>query len=355
MAISLDLMKEITEAAGLPGYEGEIRSLMGKYLGSGAAVETDRLGNVIACKEGTSARPRIMLAAHMDEIGFMVKSITEEGFLKFQTLGGWWEQVMLAQRVVVKGRFGDIPGVIGSKPPHVLTEDERKKVVKKEDMYIDIGVANKAEAEAKGVTPGDPVIPVCPFTPLANEQYLMAKAWDDRFGCLVLIEVIQALKDIPHPNTVYAVGTVQEEVGLRGATTSAFGIDPDIGLALDVTIAADTPGLKGGQLQARLGGGPAVLLYDASMIPHLGLRNFVLDVAREEGLPVQLDALERGGTDAGRIHLARRGVPSLVICAPTRYIHSHASVLHRNDLENAVKLLLAIIRRLDEKALARLL
>ena len=351
----LNLLAELTNATGLPGYEGEMRTIMERLFSGLAEVEHDNLGSVIARKTGNASGPRLMYAAHMDEIGFMVKSITPEGYLYFQALGGWWDQVMLAQRVTVKTRHGDLPGVIGAKPIHILTADERKKIVEKTTMFIDIGVADRAEAEAKGVRPGDPIVPVSPFTPMANENFLMAKAWDDRYGCAVLVEVLRRLQGQAHPNTVFAVATVQEEVGLRGATTSAQAVQPDIGIALDVSISGDTPGIKPEELGAKLGKGPVVLLYDSSMVPHLGLRDFVCDIAQKEGIPLQFDALSGGGTDAGRIHLTGKGVPSLVIGAPTRYIHSHASIVHRDDIENSIRLLLAVAKNLDAAALAAIM
>lgn len=348
MDAALEMLRELTEATGLPGFEGEVRGVLERLLVPVATLSQDNLGSLVAKKPGDAAGPKIMLAAHMDEVGFMVTSVDDNGFLRFQTLGGWWEQVMLAQRVVVKTRQGNIDGVIGAKPPHVLSGDERKKITEKTDMFIDIGVAGKDEALAKGVTPGDPVVPVCPFTVMANDRYLLAKAWDDRIGCAVMVQVIQALQAEAHPNTVYGVATVQEEVGLRGAITSSYLVEPDVGFALDVTVAGDTPGIKAHQAQAKLGKGPVVLLYDASMVPHLGLRNLVIDTARDEGIAVQFDALAGGGTDAGRMHVSRRGVPSLVIGIPTRYIHSAVSVIHRDDFENAVRLLVAVIKRLDK-------
>lgn len=352
----LEMLRELTEAAGLPGFEGEASAALERFLTPVAeTVEKDNLGSLIAKKSGDTTGPRVMIAGHMDEIGFLVTSITEEGFLRFQTLGGWWEQVMLAQRVVVKTRQGDILGVVGSKPPHVLSSDERRKSVEKKDMFIDIGVQDREEAEAKGVMPGDPVVPVCPFAVMANDRYLLAKAWDNRIGCAAVVEVLRALKDTPHPNTVYGVMTVQEEVGLRGAITSAHAVKPDIGIALDVCVAGDTPGIATHEAQSKLGKGPAILLYDASMIPHVGLRNLVIDTAKEEGIPIQFESLAGGGTDAGRIHLHGCGVPSLVIGFPTRYIHSAASVIHRDDFDNVVRLVVAVIKRLDRTVLNDLL
>lgn len=354
MTDKLQMYKELTEAAGVSGYEDEVRQVMARYLEPLGTVSTDNLGSIIATKKGSAEEPRIMVAGHLDEIGFMVTLITEDGFLRFQTIGGWWEQVMLAQRVVVKTHKGDIMGVIGSKPPHILPAEERKKPVKKEDMFIDIGAGSREEAEEFGVRPGDAVVPVCPFTVLKNEKLLMAKAWDNRAGLAVVVDLLERLQKEDHPNTVYGVGTVQEEVGLRGATTSVDAVRPDIGFAVDVGIAGDTPGVKEHEAQAKMGKGPALLLYDATMVPHQRLRNLVIETAEKEGIPFQYDSLSGGGTDAGRIHQWGRGVPSLVIAVPTRYIHSHASILHRDDLENAAKLLAAVIRRLDADTVRQL-
>ena len=350
----ISLLRDLTDAPGTPGNEGEVRSIVEDRLRGYAELSRDRLGSVIARKPGSSPAPKVMLAGHLDEIGFMVTRITDEGFLKFQTLGGWWEQVMLAQRVVVKTRKGDVWGVVGSKPPHILTPEQRKKVVEKRDMFIDIGVASKEEAEAAGVRPGDPIIPVCEFRRLANPKYLMAKALDNRVGCAVAIEVLRRLKEIDHPNTVYGVATVQEEVGLRGAQTSAQTILPDVAFALDVGIAGDTPGVKADDAQSKLGKGPTILLYDATLVSHWKLRNLVLDVAERAGISVQFDSMPGGGTDAGRMHLVGSGVPSLAIAVPVRYIHSHAGIVHADDLENTVRLMVEVVRSLDAKAVADL-
>ena len=278
----------------------------------------------------------------------MVTSISKEGFLRFQSVGGWWEQVMLAQRVIVKTSKGDLPGVIGSKPPHILPPDERKKIVEKKDMFIDVGALSQEEArETFGIRPGDPIIPDSSFRVMANPKLLMAKAWDCRAGVAMFIEVIKRLANERHPNTIYGVGSVQEEVGLRGATTSSNYISPDIGFAVEVDIAGDTPGIKEEEALAKLGKGPSILLYDASMIPHVKLRDFVIETARQESIPLQLTSMAGGGTDAGRIHIHGRGVPSLVIGVPTRYIHSHQGIIHRDDYENAVKLMVAVVKRLD--------
>lgn len=351
----LQMLKELTDAGSVPGDEHAAREVMKKHIEPHAdEITYDRLGSLIAMKRGTADNPRIMVAGHLDEIGFMVTRIDDDGFLYFQTLGGWWEQVMLAQRVTVITRKGNIPGVIGSKPPHVLSPEARKKPVDKKDMFIDIGASSKEEAESFGVRPGDSVVPVCDFTVMKNEKYLMAKAWDNRIGCAVAIEVLRRLKQESHPNTVCGVGTVQEEVGLRGARTSAYAIQPDIGFAVDVGIAGDTPGISNKEAQAKLGKGPQILLYDGSMVSHKKLRDFVIDVADELNIPYQYDHLSGGGTDAGAIHLTTHGVPSIVISIPTRYIHSHAGILHRDDFENAVKLIVEASKRLTAEKVKEL-
>lgn len=350
----LNMLKELTSASGVPGFEDEVKEVIKKYMEPFAEIEEDYLGSIICRKTGTASSPRIMMSGHMDEIGFMVKLITKEGFIKFTPLGGWWDQVLLAQRVTIKTKDGEVPGVIGSKPPHILPADVRKKVVEKKDMFIDVGAADKEDAEKMGIRPGDPVIPHAEFTVMKNEKYLMAKAWDDRIGCALFMDVIKELAEEEHPNTLYGVGSVQEEVGLRGAKTSAALIDPDIMFALEVGIAGDVPGVKEEEAQEKLGEGPVILLYDASMIPHLKLRDFVIQVAEDLDIPYQFDLMEGGGTDAGRVHMHKSGVPSLVISVPTRYIHSHYGIINRDDYDHTVTLLKELVKRLDQKTVQKI-
>ncbi|WP_026690607.1 M42 family metallopeptidase [Alteribacter aurantiacus] len=353
---TLKMLKELTDANGIPGNEREARDVMRKHIEPFAdEIETDGLGSLIAKKTGSVADgPKIMVAGHLDEIGFMVTNIDDNGFLKFQTVGGWWEQVMLAQRVTVMTKDGNIPGVIGSKPPHILPPEVRKKSVDKKDMYIDIGASSREEAEEFGVRPGDSVVPVCEFTVMKNEKMLMAKAWDNRIGCAIAIEVLRQLKNEDHPNTVYGVGTVQEEVGLRGARTSAHHIQPDIGFGVDVGIAGDTPGVSDRDALAKMGKGPQIIMYDASMVSHKGLRDFVTGTADDKEIPYQFDYVPGGGTDSGAIHLTANGVPALSITIATRYIHTHAAVLHRDDFENAVKLIVEVIKKMDRETVNKI-
>ena len=353
---TINWLKEISMAPGVSGFEQPVKELMIDKLCHITEVSYDKLGSVIFEKKGTGAEPRIMLASHMDEIGFMVKAITKEGYIKFTTLGGWWEQVMLGQRVTVLTSKGSIPGIVGSKPPHILTPEERKKVVPKREMFIDICAKDESEAKSRfGVRPGDPIVPYSQFTVMANDKFLMAKAWDNRVGCAIVAEVLEKLQNEMHANTVYGVGTVQEEVGLRGAQTSANVVNPDIAFAVDTCVAGDTPGVTEDKASSKLGKGVAIAIYDASMIPHTKLRNFVIDTAEKNNIPYQLEFTEGGGTDAGKIHIHSHGVPSLVISIPTRYIHSHNSIIHRDDYEAAIRLLVAVIKSLDENQYRELL
>lgn len=348
MDTTLKWLKEISEANGVSGFEGPIKDLLRQKLAAGHDMLQDQLGSIIFKQQGSDNALRVMLASHMDEIGFMVKTITKEGFLKFVTLGGWWEQVMLGQRVTVLSAKGEIPGIIGSKPPHILSPEDRKKLVQKKEMFIDVGAQSAAEAkDVFGIRPGDAIVPCSQFTVMTNPKMLMSKAWDNRIGCAIMADVLHRLSALPHEAEIYGVGTVQEEVGLRGAQTSANVVRPHLAFAVDTCIAGDTPGITEDQAASRLGQGVSICIYDASMIPHTKLRNFVIDVAEAEKIPYQLDFTEGGGTDAGRIHLHETGVPSLVISIPTRYIHSHYSIIHRDDYEAAVKLLCAVLQRLN--------
>ncbi|AQQ55027.1 peptidase M28 [Planococcus lenghuensis] len=350
------MLKDLTDANGIPGNERAPRDVMRKYIEPYAdSIETDGLGSLIAKKVGKEDGPKIMLAGHLDEIGFMITKIDDKGFLKFQTVGGWWNQVMLAQRVTITTRKGgEITGVIGSKPPHILSPEARKKPVEIKDMFIDIGASSADEAKEWGVAPGDMVTPYFEFNVMNNDKLLMAKAWDNRIGCAIAIDVLKALKNEDHPNVVYSVGAAQEEVGLRGARTAANKIQPDIGFAVDVGVAGDTPGITTNESNSKMGDGPQILVFDASMVSHKGIRDLVVDTAEEIGIPFQYEAMAGGGTDAGAIHLSGNGVPSLAIGVATRYIHSHAGILHRDDYENAVKLVVEVIKKLDRDTVNRL-
>ncbi len=345
---SLDLIKELALAHGPSGFERDIRDVITKHLAEEAVFSQDYLGSLICKKSGLQSSPKIMLPGHMDEIGFMVNSITKNGYLKFVPLGGWWDQVMLAQKVIIKTRLGDVEGIIGSTPPHLMSAKDKERIVEKKEMFIDVGAKDKEEAEnVLGIQLGDPVVPGSDFHVLNGTSKIMSKALDNRLGCALFIDVIKNLQDTAHPNTVYGVGTVQEEVGLRGAVTAANLVEPDICLTVDVAIATDTPGLEKEDSEVRLGNGPVLTLADASLIGNRSLRYFVIDMAKQANIPLQFNTMMGGGTDGGAVHKFGPGVPAVVISIPTRYIHSHYSVFDYIDYEYTLQLLLAIIKSLD--------
>ena len=354
MDFTLNLLKELTETPGVPGYESPIRSVVRRYLEKYGELSQDKIGSVICRVPGSADKPRIMLAGHMDEIGFMVKQITPEGFIRFVPLGGWFDQVLLGQRVVIQTKQGDVVGVIGARPPHLLSAEEREKVVKRKDMYIDIGASSMEEVEKAGVRLGDPIIPRADFVELAGGSTYLSKAFDDRVGTALIISALQELQNKEHPNMIFGVATVMEEVGIRGATTSVRAVDPDVAIVLESDIAGDVPGIKPEESSIKLGQGPTVLLYDARMIPNLRFRDLVLETAKEIGVPLQLSAIEAGATDGAAIHLHGTGVPTVVICVAARHIHSHSSIIHRQDYDNAVKLLVALVNKLDSSTVASL-
>lgn len=349
-------LEALTKAKGVPGNEDEVREVFREYAAPFAEeITTDGLGSIVAKHTGKEDGPKVMIMGHMDEVGFMVTKITEKGFIRFQTLGGWWGQVMLAQQVEIKTREGKvIHGVIGSKPPHVLTAEVRNKPYEISDMFIDIGATSAEEAQAWGVRPGDMITPYIEYKRLNDSKYLLAKAWDNRIGTAVSLKVLQNLAEAGHPNVLYAGSNVQEEVGLRGARTSTHFVNPDIAFALDTGTAGDTPGMTEKEADSVLGKGPQIIIYDASMIPHKKLRDFVIDVAEELNIPYQTTVIPGGGTDAGQQHLTRDGVPALAITVATRYLHSHTSVIHEDDYLNTVKLVTEVVKRLDLETVAQI-
>ena len=342
------LLKDLTEAHGAPGFEEEAVEVMKNHFEAADEITFDKLGSLIARKKGKSDKPRVMIAGHIDEIAFLVKEITAEGYIKFLPLGGWWGHVALAHNVIIKTTKGDIPGVVGSKPPHILEDEERKKVMQLKDMFIDVGACDNFDVKSLGVKPGDPVVPDSRFQVMGNPDMYMSKAFDNRIGAAAAVAVINELKGVDHPNTVYGVGTVQEEVGLRGAGTAAHVIEPDVAIVADVSLATDTPGSPK-ESPGRLGTGPSITVMDGSMIPNRHLRDFAVKTAEENKIPFHFAALDRGGTDGGRIHMSRAGVPSIYMGVATRYIHSHTAIIHKGDFENLVKLITRMIKKLDAK------
>ncbi|MEZ4554257.1 MAG: M42 family metallopeptidase [Dehalococcoidia bacterium] len=343
------LLAELSEAPGPSGFEGSVRAVVGRELMPLAdEVETDGLGSLIARLGAPTGRPRVMLSAHMDELGLMVRRITSDGYLMFQPLGGWLDQALINQRWRILTSRGPVLGVTGIKTVHVMKPDERDRVFKRDGMFIDVGARDRADAEERlGIRPGDPVAPESAFAALAGGDLYLGKAWDDRAGVGVLIEVFRRLRERPGPNTVFAVATVQEEVGLRGAGTSANRVAPDIGINLESGVAGDYPGISEDEAQERLGGGPAIFLHDSSMLPNLKLRDLAIEVAAELGIELQFNVLTGYGQDGAAMQQAYAGAPVINVTVPTRYLHSHNSVIHRGDFLGAMALVTELVQRLD--------
>lgn len=343
---SIELLEALTQADGIPGYEGEVRDIFRERVAGVGPIGTDRLGSIFCTHPGAAEHPRILLDSHLDEIGFVVQNVTDTGFVKFQPLGGWWAHTLLAQRVTITTKLGKVPGVVGSTPPHLLS-GSRDKVLDIKDLFIDIGAESEEQArEEYGVLPGCPIAPYSPFMPLKNGKLLSAKAFDNRVGVAVVIDAL--LKLDAHPNTVIGAGSVQEEVGLRGARTLAASVEPDLAIVLEGPPGDDTPGLSVGASQGKLGEGVQIRIIDSSMIVNPKLADYVVETAKQQNIPYQIGLRQSGGTDGGAIHQSSRGVPSVVLGVPSRYIHSHVSIINIDDYNAAVDLTLQLVQDIDE-------
>lgn len=351
--VNLDLLADMALTNGISGHENEVAEVFKNWVSDSVdAIEYDQLGSIIAIKKGSEGGPKIMLAGHIDEIGFLVKNIDDKGFLRLHPVGGWWAHVLLSQPVTVQTREGQMyVGVVGSKAPHGMKPDVRNKVMDIDDVFVDMGVSSKEEVELLGIQIGDAVTPKADFHVLANPNFLMTKAWDDRIGAAVVVDVLRKLKDSKTSATIYGVGTVQEEVGLRGAKTAAQYLNPDIAIALDVTIATDTPGGDG---RIKMGVGVTLEVMDGSYIGHKGLLYYLQDLTQELGLGYQFEIMGAGGTDSGEIAKAHDGVIALTLSIPARYIHSHLGIIHRKDYADTVAVLVEFCKRMDAGVLAQL-
>ncbi len=342
----MELLKKLCETAGIAGHEDAIREVVRAELTPFCdEIRQDALGNVIARRPGTAdidgKRPSVMIAAHMDEIGFMVSHVdSESGFLRLNPVGGFDPKTLIAQRVWVHAESGPLRGVMGSKPIHVMDEAEKKRKPDIKRIFVDLGLPGEKVAELVEI--GDMVTLERDFAPLGDA--VTGKALDDRAGVYVMIEAIRALGEEEIAADVYAVATVQEEVGVRGAQTSAFGIEPDLAVALDVTIAADVPEAKSHEQITKLGDGVAIKLMDGNSISDRALVKLCRKLAKEKDISHQLEILPRGGTDAGAIQRSRAGVRTVVLSIPTRYVHSTVETAHTKDFEAAVTLLTELLR-----------
>ncbi|MDE4907213.1 M42 family metallopeptidase [Methanogenium marinum] len=338
-----ELLKKLSDAHGLSSYEGSIREIVRTELeGHVDEFTEDAMGNLVAIRRGGDFK--IMIASHMDEIGLMVQYIDDDGFIRFVPIGGWFAPVLYTQRVILHGKNGDVPGVIGAKPPHLLSPEERKKVVKIEDFFIDIGATSAEDVAGLGIEIGTPVTIDREFTELANNR-VTGKAMDNRVGVALLIK---ALKETTTPHTIYGVFTVQEELGLKGAKVSAFTLDPDCAIATDVTIPGDHPGVTKKEATPVMGKGPVLVLVSAQgrgLMADWKLADWLREAADEADIPYQLEVGTGGNTDATIIHLVRGGIPSIPLSIPARYIHSPVEIVDIGDVEAGVSLLLAALKQ----------
>ena len=342
----MNLMRELCLASGISGHEDEVANIIERELKDVAdSIERDNMGNIIATKKGSKKAPKIMLAAHMDEIGFLVRFIDDNGFIKFSKIGGIVDSILVNLTVTIHSSVGeDVIGVIGSKPPHVTKPEERKKVIPADELFIDIGAKDKEDAE-KMVAIGDAITFNSLFVEYPN-NLIMGKAMDNRAGCYVLMEV---LKRIETDATVYAVGTVQEEVGLKGAKTAAFKLNPDMAIALDVTLSGDHPGIKPEEAPVVIGEGPSLILSDAGgrgILTSTSVKELITKAGDENDIKYQLEVSDGGTTDGSAIQLIREGIPTGVLSVPTRYIHTPVSVCSMEDIESTIQLIVAAINSL---------
>ncbi len=340
---SLEFFRAIVNAPSPSGYEYRAAEVYRRYTREFAdEVTTDVMGNVIASLN-PSGRPRVMFAGHMDEIGFLVRYISEEGFLYFGPIGGHDAVIPVGQRVYVHTASGPIPGVIGRKPIHLLEEDERNKAPKLHELWVDIGAGSRTEAEEK-VRIGDPITFAVEFTPLMN-GFATARGFDNKMGSFVVAEALRLLSENRPTAAVFAVATVQEEIGLRGARTSAYGIDPQVGIAVDVTHASDYPGVDKKRVGEIVPGKGPVICRGANINPRVF--ELLVQTAQEEGIPYQIEAIGGGtGTDANVMQINRAGMATGLVSVALRYMHTPCELLALDDVENAARLLSAFTRRL---------
>ena len=345
----IGLMKEFTEAFGPSGFEGPVRKLYEREMRkAGAEISTDGLGSVIARAPGNATGPRIMVDAHLDEVGLMVRTITPRGYIKVQRLGGWLGTNMVDQRWTIMTAKGPIPAVSGTQDAHIATPELIKWSVDLLNVYLDVGARSRADAEALGIRVGDPIAPASTFLELANHRYA-AKAWDDRIGLLTQIEALKQLEreGAKTPNQIFFTGTVQEEVGMRGALTTAEVVKPDVGIAIEVGIATDSPGTNTDQAEEKLGDGPGIFAYDSSTLPNRKLFDLFHQVAEANHIPLQTDLVVRYGEDASSMQKLEGGIPVINFVIPARYTHANTGIIDRSDFDNAVRLLVAVLKRLD--------
>lgn len=351
--IDIDLLRRLSEADGIGGREREVSRLVHDYAQSYVdEISYDNLGSIILKQNGTvNEGPKVMLSAHMDEVGFVVRQITPEGYLKLLPVGGWWGHVMPAQEMTVTTATGQkYIGIVGSRAPHGLPDEVKNKVMTPMTMFLDMGVADRQAIEALGIRIGDMITPYIPFRQMNDPNFLAGKAWDDRFSLGAELEVMKRTAQKPHEATLFFTGSTQEEVGIRGARTAVHQIQPDLAIALDVTTAKDTP--LDNESSNRLGGGVVLAVLDSLTMANKGLLYRMERLVADLKLDVRYDFMTVGGTDACNIHKAMDGVVTMTISMPTRYMHSPRLMVHQDDYKQTIQLLTSFCQSLSKADVA---
>ena len=341
------LLQQLTDTAGPPGFEEPIRKVMVDLMKPlAASVTFDGLGSIIATQG--SDGPRVMVDAHMDELGGMIRRVTPRWLLTMQMLGGWLDQALVDQRWIILGSKGPVRAVTGIRDVHVVPADERTRVYSRDSLFLDVGATTDAEVAAMGISPGDPVVPDAPFTVLNGTDNYLAKGWDDRVGCGVIVEAMRRLATLPHPNTIVWTITTQEEVGLRGAEAAAAVVKPAIAIAIEGGITGDVFPGRAEETQAKLGAGPGIFLFDSSALPNRKLTQLVKQTAAAKKLPLQTDLVQGYGDDSAELQRSNGGVPTVNLVVPIRYTHAHNGIMNRRDFDQMVELLVALLQKLDK-------
>ena len=351
---TLSLLRRLTRAHGVSGFEDDVRKIFRESVPG--PIVADRLGSLYALRKGRAERPVVMLTAHLDEVGFLVQSITAEGLIRLVSIGGVWGHAVLAQRLrILTETRGEVVGVVASKPIHFTSEEERKRVVPVEEMLLDVGAANADEARQRfGVRVGQPVVFDSELVRLGDSDRIVAKALDNRAGVALVIAAAAELARGDHPNAAYCGATCQEELRARGAQTAARLLKPDVALVIEGVPADDGPGSSPETRQAALGQGVHVRIMDGSGMMNRKLNELIGGVAERHGIPCQWAVRRSGGTDAGAISLNELGVPSAVLGIPVRYPHTAHGMMDLRDFFHGVRLVVEVVRQLDEAACARL-
>ncbi len=347
------LLERLSNAFGPSGFEEPVRKIMVDEMKPyTSSLRFDGMGSIIA-EQGTNG-PRIMVDAHMDELGGMIRRITPSGFLTMQMLGGWFDQALVDQRWVILGSKGPVYAVTGIRDIHVVPADERSRIFPRESLFLDVGAKSDAEVRNMGIEPGDPIAPDSPFRIMNGTGNYLGKAWDDRAGCAAVIEAMRRLQSSSHANHIFYAITTQEEVGLRGAHTAADAIKPEIGISLEGGVAGDTPVAHPEETQAKLGAGPGLFLFDTSELPNRKLVAFVKQTAAALSIPLQLDSVSGYGDDSAEIQKSNTGVPTVNFIIPVRYTHAHNGIMNRHDFDQEVDLLVNLLEHLDSAAVQKI-